>query len=175
VTYHANPNLDLTAAVGWEQMVSRQASRQSRTAAFGTADSTWTARLKDEGWFGNLGIEWRAKPDLLGFSALLDYARWPGTFVFATVSPSTITAQNPPGIRYRRIDLTLESDYNLADRTQLGLRYIWEEFDAVDFSAVDIPQLGIAAGASNINYIYLGDSFQSYRAHRVALLVRQTF
>jgi MtrB/PioB family decaheme-associated outer membrane protein len=175
VTYHANPNLDLTAAVGWEQMVSRQASRQSRTAAFGTADSTWTARLKDEGWFGNLGIEWRAKPDLLGFSALLDYARWPGTFVFATVSPSTITAQNPPGIRYRRIDLTLESDYNLADRTQLGLRYIWEEFDAVDFSAVDIPQLGIAAGASNVNYIYLGDSFQSYRAHRVALLVRQTF
>jgi hypothetical protein len=95
--------------------------------------------------------------------------------VYATVSPSAITAQNPPSTRYRRIDLTLESDYNLADRTQLGLQYLWEEFDAIDFAAVDIPQLGIAAGTSNINYIYLGDSFQSYRAHRVALLVRQTF
>ncbi len=175
ITYHAKTNLDVTAAMGWEQMVSRQASRQSRTAAFGTADSTWTARLKDEGWFANLGLDWRAKPDLLAFTAALDYARWPGTYVFATVSPSTVTAQNPPSTRYRRIDLTLETDYSLAARTQLGLQYAWEEFDAIDFAAVDIPQLGVASCANSINYIYLGDSFQSYRAHRVALLVRQTF
>jgi len=174
-TFHAKDNLDLDGSFGWEQLVSRQASRQSRTATFGTADSTWTARLKDEGWFANLGIDWRARPDHLGFRADLDYARWPTTFAFATVSPTTITALNPPGIRYRRIDLTLESDYNVAERTQFGLRYNWEEFDVRDFSAVDIPNLGIAAGASSINYVYLGDSYQSYRAHRVALLVRQTF
>jgi len=175
VTYHAKENIDLTGTIGWEQMVSRKESRQSRTAAFGTADSTWTARFKDEGLFGSLGVDWRAKPDVLGFSADFEYSRFPTTLEFATVSPSTITAQNPPGIRYRRIDLTLESDYNLAEKTQLGLQYMWEEFDAIDFSAVDIPLVGIAAGASNINYLYLGDSFQSYRVHQVALLVRQTF
>jgi MtrB/PioB family decaheme-associated outer membrane protein len=175
VTYHAKDNLDLATTFGWEQRVSRQASRQSRSAAFGTADSTWTARLKDEGWFATLGIDWGWKPNLLGFSADLDYARWPGTFVFATVSPSTITAENPPAIRYRRINLTLETDYNVAERTQLGLQYMWEEFDAIDFAAVNIPQVGIAAGAANINYLYLGDSFQSYKAHLIALLVRQTF
>ena len=175
VTYHANDNLDLMATVGWEQIVSRQASRQSRTAAFGTADSTWTARFKDEGVFGSLGIDWRAKPDLLGFSADFEYSRFPTTLAFATVSPSTVTAQNPPGIRYRRLDLTLESDYNIAERTQFGLQYFWEEWDVRDFSAVDIPFLGIAAGASSINYIYLGDGFQSYRVHRIAFLVRQTF
>ena len=174
-TFHAKDNLDLDGAFGWEQMVSRQASRQSRAAAFGTADSTWTARLKDEGWFANLGVDWRMRPDRLGFKADLDYARWPTTFAFVSVKPAVITAQNPPGIRYRRIDLTLESDYNVAERTQLGLRYNWEEFDVTDFSSVDIPNLGIAAGASNINYVYLGDSYQSYRAHRVALLVRQNF
>jgi MtrB/PioB family decaheme-associated outer membrane protein len=175
VTYHANDNLDLTGTIGWEQMVSRQASRQSRSATFGTADSTWTARFKDEGLFGSLGVDWRAKPDLLGFSAGFEYSRFPTTLAFATVSPSKITAEHPPAIRYRRIDLTLESDYNLADKTQLGLQYMWEEFDAIDFSAVNIPLLGIASGANSINYLYLGDSFQSYRVHRVALLVRQTF
>jgi len=175
VTFHAKDNLDLMATVGWEQMVSRQASRQSRTAAFGTADSTWTARFKDEGVFGSLGIDWRAKPDLLGFSADFEYSRFPTTLAFATVSPSTITAENPPGIRYRRLDLTLESDYNIAERTQFGLQYFWEEWDVKDFSAVDIPFLGIASGANSINYIYLGDGFQSYRVHRIAFLVRQTF
>ena len=175
VTFHASPKLDLMGTIGWEQNVSRQASRQSRTATFGTADSTWTARIKDEGWFGSLGVDWRAKPDLLGFSAALDYSRFPTTLAFTTLSPATVTAQNPPQQRYRRINLTLEGDYNLAERTQLGLQYMWEEFDAVDFAAVDIPALGIAAGANNINYLYLGDSFQSYRAHRVAFLVRQTF
>jgi MtrB/PioB family decaheme-associated outer membrane protein len=175
VTFHANPNLDLTATVGWEQLVSRQASRQSRTATFGTADSTWTARFKDEGLFGSIGVDWRAKPDLLGFSANFEYSRFPSTLEFATVSPSTITAQNPPGIKYRRVDLTLESDYNLADKTQLGLQYMWEEFDVTDFTTVDIPLLGIASGANSINYLYLGDSFQSYKVHQVALLVRQTF
>jgi hypothetical protein len=40
---------------------------------------------------------------------------------------------------------------------------------------VDIPLLGIASGANSINYLYLGDSFQSYKVHQVALLVRQTF
>ena len=175
LTFHASPSVDVTGTIGWEQMVSRQASRQSRTAAFGTADSTWTARLKDEGMFGSLGIDWRARPDKLSFSALFDYSRFPTTFVFYTVSPSTITAQNPPAIKYRRIFLTLESDYNLAKATLVGLQYNWEEFDANDFASVDIPLLGIASGTNNINYIYLGDSFQSYRAHRVALLVRQSF
>jgi hypothetical protein len=173
--YHASTNLDLLASVGWEQSISGQASRQSRTAAFGTKDSTWTARLKDEGLFGNAGIDWRAIPDRLGFNLGFDYSRAPGTFTFATASPTTVTAQSPPATRYRRMDFTLETTYHLAQNTELGLRYIWEQFDVVDFSAVDIPQLGIATGASSINFIYLGDSYQSYRANRVGLVVNQRF
>jgi MtrB/PioB family decaheme-associated outer membrane protein len=175
VTYQATENLDLNASVGWEQNVSRQASRQSRTAAFGTGDSTWTLRVKDEGLFGGAGVDWRAIPDHLGFNVGGEYARSPTNIAFASVNPAVITVQNPPFIKYRRIDLTLETRYDLAPGTQVSLLYAWEEFDVTDFSSVDIPNLGIAAGASSINYIYLGDSFQSYRAHRVGLVVRKKF
>jgi len=175
LTYQASENLDLTASVGWEQNVSRQASRQSRTAAFGTADSTWTLRVKDEGLFGGAGVDWRAVPDHLGFNVGAEYARSPTNIAFASVNPAVITVQNPPFIKYRRIDLTFETRYELAAQTQVAVQYAWEEFDVTDFSSVDIPNLGIAAGASSINYIYLGDSFQSYRAHRVALLLRKKF
>ncbi len=174
INYHASANMDLSGSLGWEQFISRQASRQSRSAAMGTADSTWTAREKNEGLFGNVGIDWRAKPDRLGFNLGLDYARSPTSFVFATLTP-VISAQNPPYIRYRRIDLTFETKYDLAAETQVGVQYAWEQFDVTDFSAQDIPNIGIAVGASNANFIYLGDSFQSYRAHRVALVVRQRF
>jgi hypothetical protein len=175
LTYQASENLDLTASVGWEQNVSRQASRQSRTAAFGTGDSTWTLRVKDEGLFGSAGVDWRAMPDHLGFNVGAEYASTPTNIAFASVKQTVITVQNPPFIKYRRIDLTFETRYELAAQTQVAVQYAWEEFDVTDFSSVDIPNLGIAAGASSINYIYLGDSFQSYRAHRVALLVRKRF
>ncbi len=175
ITYQASANLDLSGSVGWEQNTSRQASRQSRTAAFGTADSTWTLRVKDEGLFGSAGVDWRAMPDKLGFNLGFDYSRSPTNIAFATVSPSTVTALNPPYIRYRRIDLSFETRYDLAAGTQVGVLYAWEEFDVTDFSAQDIPNLGIAAGAANINYLYLGDSFQSYRAHRLGLVVRKKF
>jgi len=174
-TYHASADLDLSAVLGWEQATTHQSSRQSRTATFGTADSTWRAILKDEGAYGTVSVDWRAKPDRLGFNLAFDYSRSPGTFAFATVSPTTITAQNPPATMYRRMDFALETTYHLTHSTDIGARYMWEQFDVVDFSAVDIPRLGIATGATSANFIYLGDSFQSYRANRVALTVRQSF
>src|SRR4029077_12318793 len=125
--------------------------------------------------FGGAGIDWRAVPDHLGFNAGAEYARSPTNIAFASVNPAVITVQNPPFIKYRRIDLTFETRYELAAQTQVAVQYAWEEFDVTDFSSVNIPNLGIAAGASSINYIYLGDSFQSYRAHRVALLLRKKF
>jgi MtrB/PioB family decaheme-associated outer membrane protein len=173
-TFHVSPTLDLSASLGWEQTVARQSSRQSRTASFGTADSTWRARLKDEGVYGNAGIDWRAKPDL-GFNLGFEYSRTPGTFQFATASPTTITAQSPPATIYKRLDFAFETTYRLMKNTEIGARYVWEEFDVQDFAAVDIPLLGVATGASSANFIYLGDSFQSYRAHRAALMVHQRF
>jgi hypothetical protein len=87
-TYHASEKVDLSGSLGWEQFISRQASRQSRSAAFGTADSTWTARVKDEGLFGSVGADWRAVPDRLGFSLGLDYSRFPTSFAFVSVNPA---------------------------------------------------------------------------------------
>ena len=52
------------------------------------------------------------------------------------------------------------------------LRYNWEQYDIVDFATNNVPLVFPNTSSAAIT---LGDSAQSYRAHRVALLARWTF
>ena len=77
-----------------------------------------------------------------------------------------------PQTIYRLHDVTVDASYRwLRNFTIIG-RYGWEEYDVVDFATNNVPLVFPATTAAAI---YLGDSSQGYKAHRLALLARWTF
>ena len=55
----------------------------------------------------------------------------------------------------------------------MSVRYGWEEYDTDDWAVTNVPLLFPLTGAASA--VFLGNSAQNYRAHRVALLLRHTF
>jgi len=179
---HVNPRLDLRGGYGYSLTKTSQRSITGLTGTIVTGPGrdtlAWTADIDDQTVYVNTGFDLWVKPEKLSIVGDYEFSRdkaefdlTPGpAFTSPFVSPSNRFTGNVPKTFYRRHEVAAEARYQLLESTQISLRYAWEEFDIEDFAAKDIPQ--VAAGAAAL---YLGDFFQDYRAHRVALLAKYTF
>ena len=170
-TFHAHERLDLTGAYGYGFGETNQASRQSGTSqpSNNPADD-WDANLKDTDVYVAAGFLWSAVPEKLSLSADYEFSRHIQEF---DLSNATNTAVDVPQTLYRWHDVTVNASYRWLQNITLIGRYGWEQYDIVDFATNNVPLVFPATGTSSA--IYLGDSAQSYRAHRLALLARWTF
>ena len=135
------------------------------------ADSVnWQARLKD--WFVYLsgGVEWRPITDRLTLNASYLLERAPGVFRLTNYKG---TAVDLPGTRYKREGVGTEAWYQVDESLSLGVRWGWEQYESVDFANKNVPLLFPTTGT--VNAVFLGDSFQDYRANQVELRIRRTF
>jgi MtrB/PioB family decaheme-associated outer membrane protein len=166
--------LDLSGSFGWGYMYSNQFSRRSPSGTVQVADSlSWQARLYDEYVSANGNITFDAIPGKVTLAALYYYERSPGKYRLTGTGPYPNPAQDLPGTLYMRQGVGLEAMYDLKKGTQVGVRWGWEEFNATDFAAEDVPLLFPTTGSSNA--IFLGDSILDYVANGVALVMKRTF
>ncbi len=168
--WHASDKVDVTGGLGIGRTETRQRSRQSASSAVNMADSvTWNADLTDKSTYGYVNAQWLASPKvtvLAGFEG----SRSMGEF---GLTNATHTAQSLPNQFYRRLDATGEVRYRCNARTEVAGQYAWEQFDVNDFAAQNIPYVFPTVGS--VTGIFLGTNLQSYRAHRVAAVVRYSF
>jgi MtrB/PioB family decaheme-associated outer membrane protein len=173
-TWHAMPRLDLRGGYGYNQTVGQQVSVQGNTAAVitGTGRDTlgWSLDITDRNVYVTAGIDYRFIPEKLTLTGDYEFSRDFSIYDFTPGSKLSSFAGDPPSALYRRHDLTAQADYRFMKNTSVALRYMWEEFDVVDFATKGISQISPGATA-----IYLGDFWRDYRAHRVALLVKHQF
>ena len=181
-TLHATPRLDLRGGYGYTETKTAQRSIQGLVATLATTGLrdtlAWTADIKDKNVFVTAGFELWVRPGKLSFVGDYEFSRdfvefdltaGPG-FYSPFLTASNRFVGDPPATLYRRHNVLVEARYQLLKSTQLTGRYGWEEFDAIDFAAKDVPQVASGAAA-----LYLGDFYKDYRAHRLALLVKHTF
>jgi hypothetical protein len=171
-TFHAHEQLDLHLGYGYTQLISVQKSNESNSSVV-TADAAtdWTADIKDLNNFFFAGFDVDAVPKKVTLSGRYEYTR---DFAAYRLDNTANTAVDVPSTRYQRYDATLELSWRARKDFEVSGRYGWEEFDVDDFSAEGVPALSTAANGSLVA-IYLGDFYQDYRAHRVALLVKHWF
>ena len=170
----ATDRLDVSGSFGWGYMYSNQLSRRSPTGTVQQADSLgWQARLSDEYVSADANVTFQAIPDRLTLTARGYYERSPGTFRLTGTGPYPNPAFDLPGTVYRRQGVGLEAMYDLKQNSQVGVRWGWEQFDATDFAAEDVPLLFPTTGTSNA--IFLGDSILDYRANALAIVMKRTF
>jgi len=167
---HLSERMDVTAGYGWGQVYTNQRSRESGATLAQVDSVNWQARLKD--WFIYLsgGVEWRPITDKLTIGATYLLERAPGVFRLTRV---TGTAIDLPGTRYKREGVGTEAWYQVDESLSLGVRWGWEQYEATDFANKDVPLLFPSTGA--VTAIFMGDSFQDYRANQVELRIRRTF
>jgi MtrB/PioB family decaheme-associated outer membrane protein len=181
-TFHATPKLDLRGGYGFSQIKAKQESKQGLGAGIMTdalSDSLrWSLDQTDENVFVSAGFEFWVTPQKFSIVGDYEFSRdfvtfdlWaaPG-FYSAGLAASNRFGGDVPNTLYRRHDVVLEARYQLMKSTQITGRYGWQEFDAIDFAAKDLALVAPSAAA-----VYLGDFYQDYRAHRVALLLKHTF
>jgi MtrB/PioB family decaheme-associated outer membrane protein len=181
-TVHATSRLDVRGGYGYTQTKGGQASVQGGTGTLDTGasrdTSAWALDITDRNVFVTMGFDFTMIPEKLTITGDYEFSRDFTLFEFTTVGPklTTPTAGAPsfkgdPGATlYRRHDVRLQANYKLMKSTAVALRYMWEEFDVLDFATKGVAQIAPSAGA-----FYIGDFWQDYRAHRVALLVKHTF
>jgi MtrB/PioB family decaheme-associated outer membrane protein len=169
-TLHLNERIDLNGAYGYGLSETNQASRQSGSASPSNLPSdNWAANLKDTNVYVAAGFAWWLRPEKLSLAADYWFSRQLQEF---DLSNATNTAVDVPQTIYRLHDVTVDASYRwLRNFTIIG-RYGWEEYDVVDFATNNVP---LVFPATTSAAIYLGDSSQSYKAHRLALLARWTF
>lgn len=181
-TFHATPKLDLRGGYGFSQTKTLQESEQglSGTVPVDAASDSlrWSLDQTDENVFVSAGFDFWVLPQKFSIVGDYEFSRdfvtfdltaGPG-FYSTFLAASNRFGGDVPNTLYRRHDVVLEGRYQLMKSTQLTCRYGWQEFDAIDFAAKDL-----ALVAPNAAAVYLGDFYQDYRAHRVALLVKHSF
>lgn len=77
------------------------------------------------------------------------------------------------GLAFRRHEMMLDVRWRWLEGTTIVGRWGWEEYDILDFASNSVPLIFPVTGTANA--IFLGDSSQSYRAHRLALLATYRF
>jgi MtrB/PioB family decaheme-associated outer membrane protein len=169
-TIHASDRLDLSGSYGFGLAESNQISRQSGSTMSSSTTDNWSANLKDTDVYVGAGAEWWARPEKLSLSADYEFSRHLQDFDLSNnFNPPAVDV---PQTLYRRHDLTVDATYRWLRNMSLIGRYNWEEYDIVDFATNNVP---LVFPVSSSAAITLGDSSQSYRAHRVAFLARWTF
>ena len=170
-TYHVNERLDLDGSYGYGQTETNQNSRQSGSSIPSTNPlDNWGADLKDTDVYVGAGIDWRPPVEKVSVLANYQFSRHTEDF---DLTNATNTAQNLPSTFFRLHDVIVDTRYHWLKNLTLTGRYAWEQYDVVDFATNNVPFIFPTTGASTA--IYLGDSSQSYRAHRLALMATFTF
>jgi len=169
--YQLSSRWDVSGGYGWVQVYTNQRSRESSTSAVRLDDSTtWQARLKDWFVYANAAITWHPVIEKLSVVGTYEFERSPSVYRLTNFRG---TAQDLPTSKYRRQGVGIEGWYTFDPATSLGLRWGWEEFSVTDFATENVPLLFPFTGTSNA--IFLGDSYQDYHAHAVAVMMRKTF
>jgi MtrB/PioB family decaheme-associated outer membrane protein len=172
-TFHVNDRLDLSGSYGFGLAETNQTSRQSGSTMSLSDTANWSANLKDTDVYVAAGAAWWARPQKIQLTADYEFSRHVQDFDLSNVpGPFTPAAQDVPQTIYRRHDLTADAIYRWLRSMEFILRYNWEQYDIVDFATNNVPLVFPTTSSAAIT---LGDSAQSYRAHRVALLARWTF
>jgi MtrB/PioB family decaheme-associated outer membrane protein len=168
-TIHVSDRLDLDGGYGLNLTKSNQRSRSSPAALAFTPDSNWTANLKEEEEFVFAGFDWQLRPRL---SLNADY-QFTRSITDFDLDNGLHNAADLPQVIFRRHEVLAEAHWQWLSRTAVIGRYGWEEYDTNDWATTNVPLIFPVTGATSA--IFLGDSSVSYRAHRVALMVRHTF
>lgn len=184
--FHATKTLDLSGGYGFGQVLSRMASSEysapNRPDTASTMD--WWLNERDRNVFVFTHADWWMKPKKVLFKADYTYSRAMSEYRMSNVTTvrngsRRAAAQDVPNTFYRSHDVMLECKYMYTKSVDLGLRYDYMAFHVDDFAVMNVPLLGGSytgtGGAFAPNAIYLGDSYQSYIAHRVAVLATKRF
>jgi MtrB/PioB family decaheme-associated outer membrane protein len=170
-TIHVNERLDLTGGYGLGKGQTFQRSRTSAGSAFAfTADSNWTAKVDEEEVFVFAGIAWEPHERL---AVGVDYQFSRNVTDYDLTGTATVPAVDLPQTIFRRHETMLDASWRWLATTSIVGRWGWEDYDVNDFASNSVPLIFPTTGTANA--IFLGDSSQGYRAHRLALLVRHTF
>jgi MtrB/PioB family decaheme-associated outer membrane protein len=170
-TIHLNEKLDLTGGYGLGKGRTFQRSQTSAGAAFAfTPDSNWTAKIDEEEVFVFGGFEW-APHARLSVEANYQFSR--NVTDYDLTGTTTVPAVDLPQTIFRRHETLLDASWHWLENTSIIGRWAWEDYDVNDFASNSVPLIFPVTGTANA--IFLGDSSQGYRAHRLALLVKHTF
>lgn len=168
-TVHVNDRIDLTGGYGASVGRTLQRSRTSGAVMSFTPDSNWTAKMDEKEVFVFAGVEW-APVDRV--SVGVDY-RFSRNVTDYDLENGLRYAQDLPSTLFRRHEMALDASWRWLERTVIVGRWGWEEYDVIDFASNNVPLIFPVTGTANA--IFLGDGSQSYRAHRLALLVKHSF
>lgn len=168
-TLHVNENLDLTGGYGLGLTETNQLSRSSPATMTFKPDSNWTAKLNDEEVFVFAGVDWAPRTKL-SFGVDYQFSRNRSKF---DLDNGLHNAADLPETVFRRHNVLLDARWHWLENTTIMGRWAWEEYDINDWATTDVPLIFPTTGTANA--IFLGDSSRSYRAHRLALLVKHTF
>jgi len=168
-TVHVNDRVDLNGGYGFGLSEANQASRSSGQFMTSLSDSGWSANLKDTDVFYFAGFEWAPK-EKLTLSANYQLSRNVSEF---DLDNGLKNAADLPNTLYRRHEAVLDARWQWLKSTVIVGRWGWEEYDTIDWASNNVPLIFPVTGTANA--IFLGDSSQSYKAHRLALLVKHSF
>ena len=170
-TIHVNERLDLTGGYGLGKGRTFQRSRTSAGAVMVfTPDSNWTAKIDEEEVFVFGGFEW-APHARLSVGAEYQFSR--NVTDYDLTGTTTTPAVDLPSTIFRNHQTTLDAQWRWLENTSIIGRWAWEDYDVNDFASNAVPLIFPVTGTANA--VFLGDSSQGYRAHRLALLVKHTF
>lgn len=181
-TVHATKRLDLRGGYGYTLGKTRQQSKQGLSGTIQTSTASdsllWSADIEDLNVFVSSGFDLWVQPEKFSIVADYEFSRdltdfdlvaGPG-FTSPFLAASNRFGGPVPSTLYRRHDLSVEARYRVMKTTELSARYLWEEFDVIDFATKGLPLVFPDAVT-----ILLGDFHQDYRAHQLALMVRHSF
>lgn len=171
-TFRASSQLSVTGGYGFGQTDTRQASNESNSTPPPTDDAAtnWWANLRDRTVHIYGSSEWWPRPRKVRLSADYTFTRAFGRY---DLSNAANTAISLPPTLYRHHDVELEARWRMRFDLDLAGRYGFDQYDVEDFAATDVPLAGVANGS--LAAIYLGDSLQDYRSHRLAIVVSRRF
>jgi MtrB/PioB family decaheme-associated outer membrane protein len=169
-TLHVNEQLDLTGGYGLGKGRTFQRSRTSSSASVSfNPVNNWTAEIDEEEVFAFGGAEW-VPAGRLSLSAEYTFSRNVTNYDLAD---GANTAVDLPTTIFRRHETQLDARWRWFSSTSLIGRWAYEDYEVNDFASNDVPFIFPLTGTANA--VFLGDSSQGYRAHRLALLLRHTF
>ena len=169
-TVELSDRLFLTGGYGFDQDETDQHSRES-AAVVSTSDTTdWAARIKERNVFVFVQGEWWVTPEKISFTLGYVFSRAQTNYGLSNFKN---TAQSLPETFYRRHEVTTEARWRVTENLDLAGRYGFEQMDVNDFATEDVPLLFPLTGPATA--VFLGDSSQDYRAHRLALVATRRF
>jgi len=169
-TLHPRPRLDVSGGYGYGYVLTRQRSNESNASAPPTADAAtdWTAKIRDRNVYVFGGAEWWPVERKLVFNATYEFTRSLAIYDFTLVPSVSL-----PGSVYRRHDVEVGTRWRVQSSTEIGGRWLWEEYDVDDILSENIPYVQFTG--ANATGIFLGDSRLDYRAHRFEVLATRRF